>query len=128
MPFIEDILTDPFSAVGGSVPYGLKFTGPGVIDSPASLLKLVKQDHGLSENKKNHLSMVLNSPEAFDHIMAGVAGMMIARAAGSYAEMSKPARTLLSLAGFGIGNIIYNTLQERKFTSYDPKTGISRIK
>jgi len=42
--------------------------------------------------------------------------------------MSKPARTLLSLAGFGLGNIIYSTLHERKFTEYDPKTGLSKIK
>lgn len=121
------MLSVPFSELAQS-PYGLKMTGFDVIDNPAGLLKLVRQDHGLAQPKKEHLLTMLNSPEAFDHIMVGLTGMMIAKAAGSYAQLSKPARTLLSLAGFGIGNIIYNTLQERKFTTYDPKTGISRIK
>jgi hypothetical protein len=123
-----DSSTDLFSAVSGDVPNGLRYSGLDMVNNPAGLLKLVKQDHGLTVPKKKHLLAMLNTPEAFDHIMVGLTGMMIAKAAGSYAQLSKPARTLLSLAGFGIGNIIYNTLQERKFTTYDPNTGISRIK
>jgi hypothetical protein len=42
--------------------------------------------------------------------------------------MSKPARTLLSLAGFGIGNMIYNSLNDKKFTTFDPHTGVSKVK
>jgi len=118
---------DAFSGIADSK-YGVRMAGLDMISDPAAILKLVKGDHGLAADKKQHLSTILNSPEAFDHVMAGVAGMLIARAAGSYATMSKPARTLLSLAGFGLGNIIYNTLQDRKFTTYDPHTGISRIK
>ncbi len=67
-------------------------------------------------------------PEAFEHLIAGVAGAAIAKALASYNNMSKPAQTLLSLAGFGIGNIMYNTLQEHKFTTYDQDTGKSKIK
>jgi hypothetical protein len=42
--------------------------------------------------------------------------------------MSKPSRILLSLAGYGIGNIIYNALLERKFTDYNPHTAVATIK
>lgn len=123
---MDDI--DVFSAVSSPGRYGLRMTGPDLIDNPSAILKLVKHDHGLPEHKKKSLMTTLGSPEAFDHLLAGAAGFAVARAISSYSEMSKPARTLLSLAGFGIGNIIYNNLHERKFTTFDPHTGISRIK
>jgi hypothetical protein len=46
----------------------------------------------------------------------------------SYKKMSPTARTLLSLAGFGIGTIMYNIIKERKFTSFDQATGKVKIK
>jgi hypothetical protein len=125
---IDPALLDSISAISDPGPYGVKMTGLDMVDNPSAILKLVKQDHGLAAPKKQHLMTMLSSPEAFDHIMVGITGMMIAKAAGSYSGLSKPARTLLSLAGFGIGNIIYNTLQERKFTTYDPHTGILKVK
>ena len=94
---------------------------------PATLLTLLKQDKNLPEHKKKSLLAALSSPEAMDHLLAGLAGAALARAAANYAKLSKPARTLLSLAGFGLGNIMYNHLNERKHTAYDPRTGKSRI-
>ena len=94
---------------------------------PSSILKLIKQDSVLPEHKKNSIFTILNSPEAIDHVLVGAAGMAVARAAAHYAELSKPARTLVSLAGFGLGNIMYNHLHERKHTSYNPQTGKSTI-
>ena len=105
----------------------LPSTPSGAEATPSTILRLVEQDHSLNKPKKQSLLTMLNSPEAFDHVLAGAAGMVITRAAAKYADLSKPARTLLSLAGFGIGNIIYNHLNERKHTTYDPHTGKSRI-
>jgi hypothetical protein len=119
--------TDPYSLTDST--YGLKLTGPGIIDIyPGILKKYVVQDHGLDHSKRNSLLTFLNTPEAFDHLLAGAAGAAIAKAASSYANLSKPAQTLLSLAGFGLGNIIYNSLAEQKFATYDPETGKSKIK
>ena len=117
-----------FSSMTDVVGGGHAYAGPGILTNPQAILRLVQQDHGLPEHKKRSLSDILNSPEAFDHVMVGVTGMLIAQAAGHYANISKPARTLLSLAGFGIGNILYNTLHERKFTDYDKSTGIAKIR
>jgi hypothetical protein len=94
---------------------------------PSTILTLLKQDKTMPEHKKKSLFAMLNSPEAVDHVLAGVAGMAIARSAAHYAKLSKPARTLLSLAGFGLGNIMYNHLNERKHTTFDPHTKKSRI-
>jgi hypothetical protein len=124
----SNTLSDPFASVGDTVPYARRLFGPDLIDNPASIFHMVQQDHGLDKNKKRSLLHILNSPEVFDHLLAGAAGMVIAKAISSYSEMSKPARTLLSLAGFGIGNIIYNRLQEQKFSKYNTETGMSKIK
>lgn len=118
---------DPFSMLGT---FGMEEPGAGLasLRDPRKILQYIKQDHGLEQPKKKSLMTMLNSPEAFDHVFVGVTGMAVAKAVANYSNMSKPAQTLLSLAGFGIGNIIYNTLNENKFTSYDKHTGIVKIK
>lgn len=93
----------------------------------SSILKLLKLDESLPANKKKSLMEMLASPEAFDHIMFGLSGMAIARAATSYMKLSKPARILLGLSGFSLGNVIYNHLFERKHTTFDRTTGKSKI-
>jgi len=103
------------------------------VDAPptftaSSLLKLVGQDHALDQQKKQSLFSLIKSPEVFDHLIAGTAGMAMMHVVAKYAELPKHARTLLSLAGFGVGNIIYNSLHKRKFTEYDPSTGMIHVK
>jgi hypothetical protein len=120
-------LYDPLEP-GTTTPFGVRMHGLDVIENPNSFKRLVNQDHGISANKKNSIFQILNSPEAFDNLVAGAAGYALTRAITSYSELSKPARTLLSLAGFGAGSIIYNTMRDRKFTDYDPKTGTMTVK
>lgn len=118
---------DPLST-GETVPYGIRMFGPDLIENPHSFKRLIEQDHGLDRRTKKGLIASLNSPEILDTLLSGAAGYMLAKTVSSYSELSKPARTLLSLAGFGVGNIIYNNLKERKFTNYDPSTGRMEIK
>lgn len=96
--------------------------------SREQLLKLIEQDHGLSFDKKHSLLTMFNSPELLDHLLAGLTGAAVAKAIAHYYSLNSTAQTLLSLAGFGIGNIIYNTLHENKFTEYDPATRTAKIK
>jgi hypothetical protein len=118
---------DPLNP-GSTSAFGVRMHGLDVIENPNSFKRLVNQDHGISERKKSSIFQILNSPEAFDNLMAGAAGFALTRAITSYSELSKPARTLLSLAGFGAGSIIYNTMKERNFTDYDPHTGTMQVK
>lgn len=115
-------------SISDVLPYGRKYVGLDIINDPHAIIGLVAQDHGLDKQKKKSLMTMLKSPEAMDHIVIGVAGMAVSHAVANYAKLSTPAKTLLSLAGFGIGNILYNTLHERKFTTFDPTTGVSHIK
>jgi hypothetical protein len=109
-------------------PYGVAYAGNGVIFNQHHVLsKLIHQDHGMDQHKKQSLLTILNSPEAVDHLLAGAAGVALTHVITKYSDISPPARTLLSLAGFGIGNIIYNTLNQSRHTSFDPSTGTARI-
>jgi hypothetical protein len=100
-----------------------------VLDDRANILhNMVDRDHGLSNNKKKHLTTMLNSPEYIEHLMAGTTGTMLMHSIHNYSKLPKPVQSLLSLAGFGIGNIIYNELHEDRFSEYNPSSGKSRIK
>lgn len=92
------------------------------------MTNLLSNDHGLGAGQKQSLFTVLNTPEVFDHLLVGTVGAALTHVVAKYMDIPKPARTLLSLAGFGIGNIIYNTLQTNKFTNYDPDRAVSTIK
>ena len=90
--------------------------------------KFIKMDHGLADRKKHELFTVINTPEIFDHMLAGTAGALLTTTIARFANMSQTAQTLLGLAGFGLGNIMYNILQPNKFTEWDPSKGLSKIK
>lgn len=109
--------------------YGVPLTGPGLLRDPAKVLtKLVAGDHGLDDSKKDSLFSMFSKPEVLDTLLVGAAGVALTHAVTSFLNVPTPARTLLSLAGFGIGNIIYNTFNERKFTTLDESKASVKIK
>lgn len=103
------------------------FSREGIATPENMFARFILGDHGLPHHKKQSLLAMLNSPEVFDHLLVGAAGAAVAKVVSSYAEMSKPAQTLMSLAGFGIGNIMYNALHKDNHATYDPHTGKSKI-
>jgi hypothetical protein len=115
-------------SIADTSPYGKRMFGLDILEDPSLLFKFVQQDHGLPQHKKKALLTMLEGPEAFDHLVAGTAGAALGKAVSSYAELSPPSQTLMSLAGFGLGNVLYNTLHEEKFTSYNPDSGKVKIK
>jgi hypothetical protein len=116
----------PLLGIADAPWFATKYYDPTRVD-PQTFKHLVAHDHGLALRKKNSLLTILDSPEWVDHLFVGAAGAAISKATASYLGMSKPAQTLMSLAGFGLGNVIYNQLHENKHTSYNQETGRSRI-
>ena len=107
---------------------GHEMFGVDKVNRPTDLLHLVEQDHGMDPHKKTTLLALLRQPGLIERLLMGAAGAVIARMLASYTGMSKPARSLLSLAGFGIGNILYDNLHKKNFVEHDSETGESRIK
>ena len=110
-------------------PYGVQYSGNGVIfDTARVLSRLVKQDHGIDDFKKKQLLRMLNSPDVVENILVGATGVMISNMIAKYTNMSQPAKTLLSLAGYGIGNMLYDMLRKNKFSTFNSSTGTATIK
>ena len=111
----------------------LDFLRPSFITSPGedfdvhSLHKFIRNDAGLDDKRKSSIFTMLNTPEIFDHLVAGAIGTVLTTTVARYANLSPTAQTLLGLAGFGMGNIIYNVLQPNKFTTWDPDTARSTM-
>ena len=118
--------TAPLLGIADAPWYATKYYDPTRLE-PQAYKHLVMHDHGLALGKKNSLLTMLDSPEWVDHLAVGAVGAAVSKAAASYIGMSKPAQTLMSLAGFGLGNMLYNQMHENKHTSYDQASGLSRI-
>jgi hypothetical protein len=102
--------------------------GPGGNLLPADLQKYINADHGLAPDQRVHLLRMLNSPDLAGHIFAGVTGAAIALAVARWKKMSGTSQVLMSLAGFGLGNIILNKLEGHpKYTSWNPDTATATI-
>jgi hypothetical protein len=116
-------------SIADTSPYGVQYSGNGVIFDTAKVLsRLVKQDHGLENTKKRQLLLMLQSPDVLESILVGATGMMISSMIAKYTNMSQPAKTLLSLAGYGIGNMLYDMLKKNKFSTFNSSTGTAKIK
>lgn len=115
-------------SISDDSPYGVPYAGNGIIFSQSKILsKLVKQDHGLDTLKKNYLLAAFESPDVIESLFVGATGMLIANLIAKYTNMSTPAKTLLSLAGFGIGNTLYQMIKHKRYTSFNASTGTSTI-
>jgi len=109
--------------LGGALDFS-SLIGPGETMLPADLAKYIKADHALSQDQKTHILRMLNSPDVASHLLAGTAGAALALAVARWKKMSGTSQVLMSLAGFGLGNIILNKLMgPSKFTRWDPDTG-----
>lgn len=102
--------------------------GPGPHLTVEGLRKAIEKDIGLPQERKQNLFAILNSPNIAEQLFAGAAGGAVGLAVAKYNELSGTAQTLMSLAGFGLGNIIMNSLtQPGKFTQWDPATARNKV-
>jgi hypothetical protein len=104
--------------------------GMDVLQSNASVLsKIVNNDHGLDEAKKQSVLAMLDNPKTFNGLLAGAAGGALIRSVGNFEKMSKPAQILVTMAGFGLGRAVYDLFHDPEtFSSYNSNTGLTKIK
>lgn len=102
--------------------------GPGPHLTGRDLMQAIQGDLGLPEGDRLNLLRMFNSPNLAEQLLGGVAGGALGWALAKYKKMSGPAQTLMSLAGFGMGNIIVNSLtQPGQFTQWNPDRATNRI-
>jgi hypothetical protein len=113
-----------------TAPYGIRMSGPDIIsDSAAILSKVINHDHGIDETKKKSLLAMIDHPDTFNRLASGGLGVALVRSTSAFEKLSKPVQILVSLAGFGVGRALYDTLSSPdKFSSYNSSTGATKIK
>jgi hypothetical protein len=111
-------------------PYGVKMYGMDVLQSNASVLsKIINNDHGLDENKKQSVLAMLDNPKTFNSLLSGAAGGALIRSVGNFEKMSKPAQMLVTMAGFGLGRAVYDLFHDPEtFSSYNSNKDTIKIK
>jgi hypothetical protein len=93
------------------------------------LKNLVVKDLGLSPQEKTGLLNFLNNPNAYEHLLAGGLGASLALVISKYYKMKPVSQALMSLAGFGVGNIILNALTPApKHTSWNAERATNTIR
>jgi hypothetical protein len=91
---------------------------------PDDLAKFIRQDEGLHPAQRANVLQMLNTPDIATHVLTGITGAGIALAVARWRKMSPTSQVLMSLAGFGLGNIILNKLTPPpKFTSWNSSGG-----
>ena len=102
--------------------------GPGGTLLPEDIAKYVRNDHGLHPDQRFQVLQMLNTPDVASHLLVGATGAALALAVARYRKMSGTSQVLMSLAGFGLGNIILNKLTPPpKYTQWDQDTGTMKI-
>ena len=102
--------------------------GPGPVVEGRDLAKFIRSDYGMPHESKVNLLAIMNSPNMAEQVIAGAGGAALGYAVSKYKNMSGTAQALMSLAGFGLGNIIMNSLtQPGKFTSWNSETAKNRV-
>jgi hypothetical protein len=98
--------------------------GPGKMMMPEDLTRFIRQDQGLHPAQRANVIQMLNNPDIATHVLTGLTGAGIALAVARWKKMSTTSQVLMSLAGFGLGNIILNKLTPSpKFTNWSPSGG-----
>ena len=131
----------PLTSIGGGLPQdfrglvGLRMPdpmegmiGPGPHLTGRDLAQAIAGDMGLPATQRQGLLQMFNSPNVAEQLLGGVAGGALGLALARFKKLSGPAQVLMSLAGFGLGNIIVNKLtQPGQFTEWNPDGARNRI-
>lgn len=93
------------------------------------LRKAVNVDQGISGDKRSTVNNWLNDPEFVGELQTGAMGSAIAYLLSKYVNLSPKAQILMSLAGFGVGKLIYDYKQgTANISSFNPVVKMYELK
>jgi hypothetical protein len=102
--------------------------GPDLPLLPEDLQRYVHQDLGLSQKDRAAVLRMLNTPDIMGNLAVGASGAALALAVARWKKMPPTGQALMSLAGFGLGNIILNKLSTPgRNAEWNPERGTNRI-
>lgn len=94
------------------------------------LIKSIHADTNLTKEQKEHLAKFINTPNQLAKLTSEATGAGLGLVISNYLKLSKPAKVLLSVAGYGIGKVLYDAIHndKKKFQSYNKDLKVYEIK
>lgn len=89
---------------------------PHILD-PVTLRRIVTADQALSSSQRTETLNWLDDPAALQELRSGSIGAALSLLASKYLNLSSRNQLLLSIAGFGLGKIIYDYKQGQRKSS-----------
>lgn len=96
----------------------------------AELVKAIQSDSGLKQEEKQAVIDKLHDSAYVNKMTASLAGGSIGLLVAKYLKLSKTAKVLLALAGFGIGRALWGSIHDdtKKFQEYNNKLKVYEIR
>jgi hypothetical protein len=98
-----------------------------LIDKLKEVREYVANDPHVNPNEKESVLSFLNGPDPFGHLVAGGIGAGVANTITSFMKLNDTTKALITVAGFGLGSVLANTLV-RNTNTYVEQTDEGRIK
>jgi hypothetical protein len=96
-------------------------------DGPA-LRSAINRDSSLSKAEQSELHGWLDNPETIKGLQSGGIGAALSYMVAKFLKLKPQTQLLLSIAGFGIGKIIYDyKTNPKKFSSYNEQLRMYEI-
>lgn len=101
-----------------------KKRNPAVQASPQldhdALRRAVETDQSLNGKQRNSILEDLNNPAFVDELRSGSIGAALSMVLSKYMKLKPQSQLLLSIAGFGVGKIIYDYKHDpKRFGQYN---------
>lgn len=94
----------------------------------AALRQAINKDQALSSTQKTELHGWLEDPETVKSLQSGGVGAALSYMVSKYLKLKPQTQLLLSIAGFGVGKIIYDyKTNPKKFSTYNEQLRMYEI-
>ena len=89
---------------------------------------LVDRDQALTQDQRTKTLAALDDPDFINELKSGAIGAALSLLIGKYMKLKPSNQLLLSLAGFGVGKIIYDYRHDpKRFSRYNAKLRMYEI-
>lgn len=92
------------------------------------LRQAINKDQALTRSQKEELQNWVDSPDVINKLQSGGIGAALGYMLSKYLRLSPQTQLLLSIAGFGVGKMVYDYKSDpKRFSSWNPSLKMYEI-
>lgn len=93
-----------------------------------TLKRAVSGDQSISPKQQETVLQMLRDPDFVSELKSGAIGAALSYLLSRYLDLKPETKILVSIAGFGVGKLIYDFGKDNKrFSTYNPETRMEEI-